>query len=123
MSRVFVVQDTLIRDETGELVSPFDLSQAERFGEMVYLVPPRPQRGSPTYYRNMGEMLADFSDEDYILPTGAREYVAAAGALAARANGGRFKILRWERRGLRHSSAMGDEGDGPGYRVVPVSLW
>ncbi len=40
-SRVFVVQEPCRRDRaTGEWAPKFDLSPAERFGQMVVILPP-----------------------------------------------------------------------------------
>ena len=110
MSRVFVVQETTIYDDEGNLVRTKNLSDARQYGELIYLVPARPVRGSTDYYEHMDELLADFTDDDYLMPIGAPEYIAAAGAYAADANGGHYRLLRWLREERR-------------YIVIDVRLW
>ena len=95
--RVFIVHEALTYDpDSGRVVSRRDLSQAQEFGRPVSVVPP----GMPMDDRDsaiviMEEVLADIGPDDYLLLTGAPEYIAAAGAIAAANLGGRFRYLRW----------------------------
>ena len=41
--------------------------------------------------------LKDFNDNDYLLLMGDPAIIALAGAVASDVNGGRFKILKWDR--------------------------
>ena len=41
--------------------------------------------------------LKDFSDEDYLLPTGDTAAIVAASLVAANFNRGRIKVLSWDR--------------------------
>jgi hypothetical protein len=42
-------------------------------------------------------VLKDFSDDDYLLAAGDPSAIAVAGAVAAEANRGRFKLLKWDK--------------------------
>lgn len=107
MSRVFVVQEPQHR--SGERV--MDLSPAARFGDMIFLAP------AGTFTRDwsgiiakMRVLLEDFSDDDYLLPTGHPIAIGVAAALAAAANEGRIRFLRWHPR-------LSD------YERADVSIW
>ena len=95
--RVFVVQDHR-RWERGRLVPRFDITDAERFGEIVTLLPhdadPNVPGDNP---RRLMEALQDFNDDDHLLAVGSPVLIGWAYTYAASYNGGRVKTLVWER--------------------------
>lgn len=97
--RVFVVQQTKMKDKkTGELVNKHDLSAAEKFGTLVYLldaatVPFNP----PPVIEELKNKLATYDDDDYLLLVGNPALIGFATAIAADYNG-RVKLLQWSGR-------------------------
>lgn len=100
MGRVFVVQIPRRRDKrTGEWVQ-FDISVASVYGTLE----------SPLFGEKGAEFvtapgvsilrsrLKDFSDDDTIMAIGDPAAIAAACAVAADMNRGRFSVLRWDGR-------------------------
>ena len=98
-SRVFITQRPAFR-RPGGWVDKFDLTPAEKFGELVEVMPPG--NTDPSIVDNMVQdlctVLRDFSDRDYLLPLGDPAVIAAAAMAAARAGSGRVNILRWDKR-------------------------
>lgn len=111
MNRVFVVQQPVKR-VAGNWQPIFDLSPARDFGKLQFILL-RPGNIAPdrlpTVLVHMQETLRDFTDDDYLLPTGEPTAIAAAAMIAGRANGGRVKFLRWD----RHSQS---------YEVVQINI-
>lgn len=72
---------------------------ATEYGQLKMLSPLRAsQFVSPVdIVENMRKNLRDFSDEDYILPMGDPAVIGIATTLAAHANEGRVKFLKWDR--------------------------
>ena len=110
--RVFVVQQPVKRDARGEWKPIFDIRPARLFGEIQF-VTLRPGNiyldTLPTILNHMRSVLKDFTDADFILPTGEPVAIAAACAIAANVNGGRLKLLKWDRR-------------SKGYQVVQIDI-
>lgn len=95
--RVFVVQNQHKWDEFEQKFVPkFDLSKAEEYGELVYLLSPRaaPFRPEPLI-TELHEKLSTFSDEDSILLVGNPVLIGATTSIAAHYNGGRVNMLQW----------------------------
>ena len=94
MAKVFVVQETMRHN-----VLP-----AQQFGDLVFLLPPQVQIGfSPgPMVTRMKRVLRDFTDQDYLLLIGDPAAMAVAGALAAKHNNGRFKLLKWDKREMKY---------------------
>ena len=99
--RVFVTQWSGFRDRsTGKFVQ-HDLRPAQKFGEVITLMPSHP--GDPalapapmtTYLRHA---LRHFNSDDFILPMGSPAVICTAAALASRYNMGKIKVLIWDRR-------------------------
>lgn len=94
-----------------------DISQAAKFG---YLQDPMMARSyqavataRPAIQR-MGFLLQSFTDEDYILSIGDPVLIGIAQVLAARYNGGRYKLLKWDRKqSLYYIVQVDIEGDLP----------
>lgn len=105
MPKVYVIQQSnkLIRDQaTGEVLSvgsKFDFTPAAKHGDIEYLLPSGDIALSPAPMINMlRNKLKDFSDDDFLLPTGDPICIMAAGVIAANFNNGRAKILKWDKR-------------------------
>jgi hypothetical protein len=76
-----------------------DLSDALAFGDLDILVPFGDQvslSAMPTL-RRMERKLVKFTSEDYLMLSGDPVCIGIACALAAAANNGRFKVLKWDR--------------------------
>lgn len=91
---VFITQDVRGRDFTD----------ATSFGDIVWLVPAIEQAtlSSQPLVRRMVRHLVKFTDADYLLLSGDPVAIATASALAAYNNGGRFKVLKWDRMSSRY---------------------
>lgn len=113
MSRVFVVSEPLRWDEEQRAwVRSRDLSPAREHGELVFLLPPGNEGPADpaVAIATLTEKLAGFTVRDYLLPIGHPLYLAWAAAIAARAAGGRLRLLHWRPRERR-------------YHVVAAELW
>ena len=96
MSRVFVIQDHLMSDKKGNLVSKFDFTPAEKFGEVVFLLSPSASPFNPDEVLDeLHEALEDFSSDDFLLLSGNPALIGWATAIAAHYNDGNVKLLQW----------------------------
>lgn len=98
--RVFVVQQTHRADPSGQLVPKYDLSPAERHGELIYLLSPtaRPWRPEPIVIE-LRQKLADYrAEQDSILLVGNPILLGLACAIASEMDGGRLVLLQWDGR-------------------------
>jgi hypothetical protein len=76
-----------------------DLSDALEFGDLDILIPAKEQvalSAIPTL-RRMERKLVKFTSDDYLMLSGDPVCIGMACALAALANNGRFKVLKWDR--------------------------
>lgn len=98
MSKVFVSHEPFERTEDGGFRSKFNLAPAAEYGEINILIPAGMSLIStvPTV-KTIREKLRGFTDDDYLLPVGDPSIMMIAGAIAAEFNGGRIKVLRWDR--------------------------
>ena len=97
---VYVVQNhSSYNSEAGIMEPRFDLSPAEKFGELVYLLPPIavPNRPKEIIHK-LQEKLSNFSDQDYLLLIGNPCFIGWVTAIAAKANRGKVKMLQWNGR-------------------------
>lgn len=102
---VFVVQNPHTRDrKTDELYPRFDLTPAEAFGDLEFLVSPTcsPFRAEGPI-SEMRQSLSQFTDEDFLLPVGNACLSGMAVAIAAGANGGRVNMLQWSNKRQAYS--------------------
>lgn len=102
MARVFVVQEVPGRNITHA----FDFGQVEVLlnpGVHVVLSP------GPIAKR-MREKLATFTDDDFIVPIGDPAAIAMAASIASHFNGGRYKLLKWDRETERYYPVAIDIG-------------
>jgi len=76
-----------------------NIRSAEKFGDLKVVLPDNRQivlSAGPMSFKIRQE-LKDFNDNDYLLLMGDPAIIAVAGAVASDVNGGRFKILKWDR--------------------------
>ena len=76
-----------------------NIRSAEKFGDLKVVLPDNRQivlSSGPLTFKLKHE-LKDFNDDDYLLLMGDPAIIALAGAVASDANGGRFKVLKWDR--------------------------
>lgn len=120
MSRVFVVQEPLHRSpRTGDVQRIVDISPAERFGTLVYLLDWSDNKfDSPRdIIRKLRERLADYCDDDYLLMSGSPTAFGIAAMVAGEYNDGRVRFLHWDKQLPRHN------GRGYGdYKCVEIDL-
>lgn len=97
---VYVVQDHRRYDkDTGQYVSVHDLSPAEEFGELRYLLSPTAAPWKPeSILDDLWDGLSDFGDEDYLLMVGNPVLCGLATAVACDINDGRIRFLQWNGR-------------------------
>jgi sugar/nucleoside kinase (ribokinase family) len=97
MGNVYVVQNHLRYDpEKGELVPRYNISPAERFGKLKFILTPRATAARPEeVIAKMDLILRGFTDADYLLLIGNPVLIGWATALAAAHNGGRVQLLVW----------------------------
>lgn len=78
-----------------------DLSNALAFGDLEILVPAELQASENGDITAVNDMIADglegFHDGDYLLLAGDPVYIGLACAWASEYNGGRFRVLKWDR--------------------------
>ena len=80
-------------------VMDYNVRSAEKFGELTVMLPDNKQMilaSGPLTFKLQQE-LKDFSDDDYLLLIGDPAIIAICGALAAKVNNGKFKVLKWDR--------------------------
>lgn len=97
MGNVYVVQNHLRYDpEQGELVPRHNISPAERFGKLKFILTPRANTQRPEeVIAKMDLILAGYCDDDYLLPIGNPALIGWAMAIAAAHNEGRLRLLVW----------------------------
>ena len=85
-SKVYVVQER----------PKLDISSAEQYGVLIPIFPERDQLYDPdAATKRIVRVMGNFTEQDYILAVGHPTAIAAVTAVAARMNGGRFKMLVW----------------------------
>ena len=102
MSKVYVVQQHMRKDRTSGALSSHDYSSAEKFGQVVFLVPAR-QIVEAEYggdvERLLREKLKEMMPDDYLLPSG--DAILCAQAILAAAlhapENGSLRLLKWDR--------------------------
>ncbi|MDX9698658.1 MAG: hypothetical protein RBT55_03710 [Rhodocyclaceae bacterium] len=107
-NRVFVVQNQHRWNRDNQRFEPkFDLSPAEEFGELVYLLSPTaaPFRPEPVI-EELRAKLADFGPDDHLLLVGNPVLIGFAVALAAQSNGGDVSLLQWSGKDQRYINVI-----------------
>lgn len=104
-SKVFVVQ--LQRNR--------NLAPAAEYGELVALLQPDEDiiLNTEPHVNLLRTKLRTFTDADYIVPMGDPVAIGIVCALAAAMNGGRFKVLKWDK---KMNNGLG------GYWLIQVEL-
>ena len=76
-----------------------NVRSAEKFGDLKIVLPDNRQivLSSGPLTHKLKKELSTFCDDDYLLLMGDPAIIALAGAVASDVNGGRFKILKWDR--------------------------
>ncbi len=97
--RVYVVQRPAFRNRrTGEWEDKYDLSAAEEYGHIVYLLPPGNVSHDLTeVMARLKHRLSEFEDGDHLLAAGDPVAIAAAAMIASHSNGGQISLLKWDR--------------------------
>lgn len=101
--RVFVVQQPVRRlPGGGDWVPAFDISPAKKFGriEFVLLKPGNistEEDRFETILNHVRNAVKNYSDADFILPTGEPVAIAMVCMCAAQANNGRIRLLKWDK--------------------------
>lgn len=104
MSKVYVIQKQLVYNkDAGALVSKFDFSLGEDFGELVFLLSSSAAPFDPdSILLELSEKLKDYSDEDFLLLVGNPCFIGWATAIAAQNNNGNVKLLQWSGRNKQY---------------------
>ena len=93
---VYVVQNQMRFDHgKGKLVPRFDLSSAEQYGEISFLLSPSASPFNPdSVLTEMSERLQGFTSDDHLLLVGNPVLIGLASALAADI-AGTVQFLQW----------------------------
>jgi len=76
-----------------------NIRSAEKFGDLKVVLPDNKQivlSSGPLTFK-LKHALKDFNDNDYLLLMGDPAIIAIAGAVVSDVNGGKFKVLKWDR--------------------------
>lgn len=98
MPKVFIPQVKSQRDPgTGLWIPMLDLRPAEKFGELVVMLPPgASQMHTAPLIQVIKERMANVTNEDYILASGDPSLIGAASAIMVRKTGV-LRMLKWDR--------------------------
>ena len=97
-SKVYVIQNVLRKHLDGTLRG-LDYSQAERFGEIIFLFDGSKQvvmSPQPTI-RKLKSLLKDFKDNDYLLLVGDPALIGLTTAVVSTICNGRYNMLKYDR--------------------------
>jgi len=114
MSKVYVIQNQLMRDrKTGEMRPKFNLSAAEDYGELVFLLDSSSVPFySPSIISQLQEKLKDYKPEDSLLLIGNPCFIGWAVALAAKSTNGLVRMLQWHNQSESYILIEGDLSNG-----------
>lgn len=101
MSKVYVTQIPAYYDrEKRGWVNKYDLSPAEKFGEVIALLRPGNifRRDLEKTVRSIEREMMGFTKDDYVLALGDPIAIGLAVMAASRATGGRVTILKFDRK-------------------------
>ena len=76
-----------------------NVRSAEKFGDLKIVLSDNKQivLSSGPLTHKLKKELSTFCDNDYLLLMGDPAIIALAGAVASDVNGGKFKVLKWDR--------------------------
>lgn len=96
---VFVVQES----------PKFNILPASEYGDLKTLLPPGQVTLSTTpTIRTLRDKLRSFSDSDFLLAIGDPIAIGLSVAVAAGFNGGKVKMLKWDRQECRYYAIEAD---------------
>lgn len=101
---VYVVQDHRRYDNvTGTYTSVFDLSPAEEYGQLRYLLTPTAAPwNSASIISDLWAGLENYNDLDYLLMIGNPVLCGLAAAVASEINDGKIRFLQWHGKDRRY---------------------
>ena len=97
-SKVYIIQNVMRKYPDGTYRG-LDYSQAERFGEVVFLFDGNKQvvmSQQPTI-RKLKTVLKDFSDNDYLLLVGDPALIGLTTSVLVTISNGRYNMLKYDR--------------------------
>ena len=97
-SKVYIIQNVMRKYPDGTYRG-LDYSQAERFGEIVYLFDGNKQvvmSPQPTI-RKLKSVLKDFNDNDYLLLVGDPALIGLTCSVVSTISNGRYNMLKYDR--------------------------
>lgn len=95
---VYITQEVRKSTGNGSYQPQYNFKPALKYGELKVLVPAGMSLLSPVpLVRTLKEKLADFGNDDYLLAVGDPSIIAVASVIAAGRNGGKLKVLKWDR--------------------------
>ncbi len=94
---VYIVQNHAIYNKkTGSMEPRFDLSPAEKFGKLVFLLSPISVPSKPLEaIAQLRKKLSNFSDNDHLLLIGNPCLIGIAVAIASDINDGKVSMLQY----------------------------
>lgn len=100
MPKAFIINEPLTRDPlTGRMDRKMDLSKAEDYGEIVHVLPAGTLMNDLDHMiEEMHRVLADYTEEDYLVLVGNPIAICVAGMIAGARTEGRINVLRWHNR-------------------------
>jgi len=98
MNRVFVPQRPSRYDrDAGAWVPTLDISPAEKFGKIVYMLPEGFHKITSPVMQALDDMLVSFHEDDMILAHGDPGIILAVGWLLGQRNMKKVSLLKWDR--------------------------
>tara|TARA_R110002020_G_scaffold9522_5_gene37353 strand:- start:7133 stop:7483 length:351 start_codon:yes stop_codon:yes gene_type:complete len=97
-SKVYVIQKVLRKQPDGSFRG-LDFSQAERFGEVIFLFDGYKQvvmSPQPTI-RKIKQILKHFNDNDYLVLVGDPALIGLTCSVASTISNGRYNMLKYDR--------------------------
>jgi hypothetical protein len=75
-----------------------NMRPAEKFGELLVLLPPNANRlHTAPLLASLKERMEDYNAEDWLVCVGDPSLIAAAACIAVRKTGGLLRLLKWDR--------------------------
>ena len=101
-SKVYIVCEPSLR-RGDQLVPAIDLTPAAEWGEIIILLNSPQSFISPEQtIKVLRDKMSDFCDDDFLVPVGDPALMCAVAMVASHINGGRVKMLKWDRRVMRY---------------------
>jgi|TARA_R100000081_G_C4713711_1_gene114222 hypothetical protein len=97
-SKVYIIQNVMRKQPDGT-IRALDYSQAERFGEVIFLFDGQKQvvmSPQPTI-RKLKLMLKDMTDQDYLVLVGDPALIGLTCSVASNMLHGRYNVLKYDR--------------------------